>query len=458
MPDDPRADFAPVWLTCTECRGAVFSGFTRCLAHLGTDLERYLDRIEPGAVVDVRGTTISGELLDRLLAAVSDAPGHPVLGFARFDHVWFTGDARFQNVAFTHDVTFTHAQFDGYALFDGASFGQDAGFDQARFGRPALFRDAVSEGELHFVNARFEKRAWLGPLRTTDLRLDRARFEATAEVAVEAEIVRCQLTRFEGGANLRCCGSFVDAAQTTFGAASTIVGSEGVHILSDTPRGNWMPQLVSLQATDVSNLELADVDLRWCEFSGAHRLDQLRFAGRCPFNTPPRSWRWTQRQTLAEEYPWRGWDAGTRRDLNRLSPERLAALYRSLRKALEDSKNEAGAGDFYYGEMDARRHSSTTRWAERRILGLYWLLSGYGQRGGRALVALLVLIATVTVLLLTWGQPFGSAARLAVGAVVFRDDGTDLTEAGAWTVLVARFLGPVLLALAVLAVRARVKR
>jgi hypothetical protein len=50
------------------------------------------------------------------------------------------------------------------------------------------------------------------------------------------------------------------------------------------------------------------------------------------------------------------------------------------------------------------------------------------------------------------------AARIAVGAVVFRDDRTELTAAGEWTVLIARFLGPVLLALAVLAVRARVKR
>lgn len=61
-------------------------------------------------------------------------------------------------------------------------------------------------------------------------------------------------------------------------------------------------------------------------------------------------------------------------------------------------------------------------------------------------------------LLILWGQPFGQAARIAVGAVVFRDDRTELTEAGEWTVLIARFLGPVLLALAVLAVRARVKR
>lgn len=140
------------------------------------------------------------------------------------------------------------------------------------------------------------------------------------------------------------------------------------------------------------------------------------------------------------------------------APERVAALYRSLRKSFEDSKNEAGAGDFYYGEMECRRHSKESSRAERMILWFYWLLSGYGQRASRALTALVVVVAVVTALLTVWGQDFGMAARISVGAVVFRDDRTELTAAGEWTVLVARFLGPVLLALAVLAVRARVKR
>jgi hypothetical protein len=38
-----------------------------------------------------------------------------------------------------------------------------------------------------------------------------------------------------------------------------------------------------------------------------------------------------------------------------LPPARLAVLYRQLRKAQEDAKNEPGAADFYYGEMEMRR-------------------------------------------------------------------------------------------------------
>jgi len=63
-----------------------------------------------------------------------------------------------------------------------------------------------------------------------------------------------------------------------------------------------------------------------------------------------------------------------------LEPDRLAVLYRALRKAQEDSKNEPGAADFYYGEMEMRRHDPHTPWAEQVILWLYWLVSGYGLR------------------------------------------------------------------------------
>jgi hypothetical protein len=219
----------------------------------------------------------------------------------------------------------------------------------------------------------------------------------------------------------------VNAGGAYFGAPSTIA----------------MAEVMSLAGSDVSNLVLDGTNLRRCSFSGAHRLEQLRIDGHTEFAEPSGWWR-ARRRMLNEE--------GLR------SPAWMATVYRALRKSFEDSKNEAGAGDFYYGEMECRRHSEDSSRAERVILWFYWLLSGYGQRASRALIALVLVVVVATGLLTVWGQDFGMAARIAVGAVVFRDDQTELTSAGEWTVLVARFLGPVLLALAVLAVRARVKR
>ncbi len=43
-------------------------------------------------------------------------------------------------------------------------------------------------------------------------------------------------------------------------------------------------------------------------------------------------------------------------------------MYRQLRKAVEGAKNEPGAADFYYGEMEMRRHTSTSRAADRAII------------------------------------------------------------------------------------------
>jgi len=234
------------------------------------------------------------------------------------------------------------------------------------------------------------------------------------------------------------------------------------------------PIVRSLRNTDVSKLVLVNVNLEWCMFADARRLDQLRFEGHCRFRNPPNSWRWSPRRVLIEECGVRRWPIESPNDPSKFlpphpgeTPERTATLYRSLRKAFEDSKNEAGAGDFYYGEMEMRRRSLATSRAERWILSSYWLLSGYGQRAGRALTAIGVLVVAVSVLLLTVGLPgehvwtwvqVDQSARIAMGAVVFRDAGQQLTPAGTWTVMIARFLGPVLLALAVLAVRTRVKR
>ncbi|MEV7046029.1 hypothetical protein [Amycolatopsis sp. NPDC051061] len=404
------------WPTCDvpdgPCPGIRVEGFHQCLAHLSeTDRSLFLSRLDPGADVDARGVFLSEELMAELVEAV----GH--------------------------------------------------------------------FGDLNFTRANFENVDKLGPLIAHRLVLDGATFTRGVDIEVQAAWVSCVATRFEKGVTLRVNSALIDAERVLLGAPSTIM-DVGVGDPSAMERLAWYPAwdkqrqdsgmigvaaLVSLRGTDVSNLVLVDVDLRWCLFAGAHRLDQLRFEGNCWFDSLTVRWPVTQRTMLAEEYLER-WTMDRHpfvADHAMVPVERVAGLYRSLRKALEDSKNEAGAGDFYYGEMEARRRYPGTPWAERKILRAYWLLSGYGQRAGRAIAAMCVLLSMVTVLLFTVGLPatqvgtwprIDQSLRIAMGAVVFRDSGQQLTEAGAWTVMIARFVGPVLLALAVLAVRARVKR
>lgn len=337
-------------------------------------------------------------------------------------------------------------------------------------------------GHLNFTKVEFENVDTLGPLVAHRLTLDGARFERHTQIEVRSDWLTCVGTRFEDGATMRVSQAVIIAERTVFGTASSIVNSSyksGLKLDADWEQrrdksGLIGTALVSLRGTDVGNLIVADIDLGWCLFAGAHRLDQISFDGDCWFNSPPIKVPGTRRAILAEEiiqfgFHWHHFGSHQHPFVDDaiIVLERVTGLYRSLRKALEDGKNEAGAGDFYYGEMQTRRIYPGTPQTERWILRAYWALSGYGQRAGRAIAWLGVLVAVVCGVLFTVGLPgpiawtwgrVDQALRVGMSAVVFRDAGQALTSAGQWTVMVARFAGPVLLALAVLAVRARVKR
>jgi uncharacterized protein YjbI with pentapeptide repeats len=476
---------------------------------------------------------------------------HSALGDAEFTSAYFTGPVwfdqasltpNFNNAQFTRKASFRDTSFKS-ALLSQVVFQQEVDFTEARFiGETSFatttfrapvsffgtaFRDDVDLGAtfrepaplngvrcrrtMSLRTANLDNAERIGPILAGTLELDHLTFPKTIEVLAGGGTLSCKGTQFVGGVTMRLHRVRVDASQAVFAANSSITGVsepfqprlrnrrwlEGwnnptVGLISGDA---WRPVLMSLTGTDLSTLSISDVNLQWCQFAGAHHLDELRIEGHCDFNTPPTG---TRRQTLSEEHFWRGWaekhPLGA--ETSRISPERLAVLYRSLRKALEDGKNEAGAGDFYYGEMEARRHASTNSRAERLILWFYWALSGYGQRAARALTWLAGLLVTVTLVLTMFGLPQPAkqqisgtvdagratlevtepatalpalgdrwtvaraerATQIALGAMVFRDAGQRLTTVGSWTVTIARIVGPILLALAALAIRARVKR
>lgn len=164
-------------------------------------------------------------------------------------------------------------------------------------------------------------------------------------------------------------------------------------------------------------------------------------------------------------------------------------------------KNEPDAADFYYGECEMRRHDTTRPQSERALLTAYWALSGYGLRATEALAWLGAAMAATIAVMVLWGLPvddpkptttgrqaaagqqvtlttdtpdpvnptgplpdratserFEKALRVVVNSVVFRSSGQDLTTTGTYTEMTSRLAEPVLLGLAVLAVRSRVKR
>ena len=169
----------------------------------------------------------------------------------------------------------------------------------------------------------------------------------------------------------------------------------------------------------------------------------------------------------------------------------MELTYRALRKGLEDIKNEPGAADFYYGEMEMRRRKEPPHSVERALLFVYWLASGYGLRASRALTTLLLVLALATVGFVTVG--FAPSVTTIYQQVTVPGGGTryepqvirgatpgwaeaatysaqsttsllrapttePLTESGRVIEILLRLLGPLLFGLAIFAVRGRVKR
>jgi hypothetical protein len=307
-------------------------------------------------------------------------------------------------------------------------------------------------------------------------------------------VLSARATTFAAGALLRVRWAEVALDDADFARPSTLSGAttwrsdndlpsvclrDGRHIKLE-PR----PRLVTLRGAHIATLSLSNIDLRACRFFGAHGLESLSIETSCQRPHTPKNGQYVNRETIAEEHVWRGWtDPATqapewlegRDGTEPLQAAQIAALYRALRKAREDDKDEAGAGDLYYGEMEMRRRgkpSASPEWprgpGDVAILSIYWLLSGYGLRPVRALLALTVTLLAGAAVLSWWGfhdppdhpRGYGRSLLFAIESSlsVLRPPQTGLSAGGEVTQISLRLLGPLLLGLALLAVRARVKR
>ncbi len=156
------------------------------------------------------------------------------------------------------------------------------------------------------------------------------------------------------------------------------------------------------------------------------------------------------------------------------SPGDVAALYRALRKAREDNKDQAGASDLYYGEMEMRRRIPTPigrgrmrALCDRWIIVAYWVLSGYGLKASRAIAALIgvLMLSTVGLHCIGFHPRMPLRPALLFGAEstsnllrVANAHGYALTFWGEAIQVALHVIGPLLIGLALLALRARVKR
>jgi uncharacterized protein YjbI with pentapeptide repeats len=397
-------------------------------------------------------------------------------GDARFDSVTFEGSVSFRKAVFEGEATFEHppeeeevqewpeeVSFKRWADFRQARFEKNARFGGALFERRARFRSAVFEGDAAFTGATFTRARTIGPMEVAkELELDRVVFGAPVRIRAAAGLVSCKGTQFQSLTTIDLFRGDIRFDEAAFAEPSTVTGR------GSDPK----PRVLSLHQTNVAHLTLADLDLRECSFLGVHNLDGLRFEGAidfCARGTP----RTIKRQAILDELElhertsaWAGGAADKRAAEERATAERIARAYRALRKGREDSKDAPGAADFYYGEMEMRRRAA--RGGERAILTLYWLVSGYGLRASRALIALAATVLVFAVAFDSWGfdpdGAFGKSLLFSTESTssLFRapepPGGAELTDAGHVLQMCLRLLGPLFFGLALLALRGRVKR
>lgn len=441
-------------------------------------------------------------------------------GNAWFDRMNVGGRAVFDGAKIGRDACFRGMEIGGYFSFDQVGLGGDARFDRARVSGSSSFSGLRVGGQVSFLGAAFERAALIGPMvcgRT--LNLSEAVFGGAVTMEAAAAAVRCWRTRWASTAALRLRYAAVDLSDAVVEYPLSITARSRPFIvdgeeLDEPGLMDAGVRVMSLRGVDAAHLLLTGVDLTECLFAGTVHLDQLRLEGRYTLAAAPsglrrrgmRPVRWTPRRTLAEEHHWRaarGWGADgwtpAPRGEEVQEPAALAPVYRQLRKAFEDGKHEPGAADFYYGEMEMRRHADDIPWTERSLLTAYWALSGYGLRASRALGWLMVAMTATVLAMMLWGLPqndprpkstgtvadgsitmttdvpgpvnpegpyderlttgrFEKSLRAVVNSVIFRSSDQKLTTAGTYTEMASRLVEPALLGLAVLAIRGRLKR
>lgn len=317
----------------------------------------------------------------------------------------------------------------------------------------------------------------LGPFAAGSVQLTRARFGSRILIDVKSPRVDLVGAAFTEGGLILAHGAELSLEQVRLGGPLQVTGVAGT---------TEKTQVLSLRNADAGSMSFAQLDLSRCSFQEVHGLATFDIQANVFFASTP--WWAGKRRFLADEFAWRidsgclhklGWKlpgvhvgsllperSPDSVELVLLSPveaDQVAVIYRQLRHSLEGKSNMPGAADFYYGEMEMRRWSSGRPPLERILVWCYWLISGYGLRVGRAILAWLLLVT-----LGTWGlirvgikpePPLSQALLSAIRAAIpgFPTH-LSLSQSGLWIETGLRVFGAIFIGMFFLSVRSMVMR
>jgi uncharacterized protein YjbI with pentapeptide repeats len=457
--------------------------------------------------------------------ATADFTAADFIGSANFDDCTFAGGMSSAHFVRQHDAT-RSGDWDLERARERAHYSML--FINAVFRSSCGFGRVYSKWGARFDHAIFSDSDWWGPLHCTELFMSGVHFSkrsrlilhgvrARSDFSSDTEKTKIHLdsAEFKDGIILEANTCDLELSRISFDGPVVIRATPRISEWADTyglpaEADDERPRVVTLTDCNIAGgLTFTNVDLSMCAFRGSTNLDRLRLETGIYFYEKT-GFLHTRRRLIAEECVWR-----LRTDRNWTGPSgafpnitaqapfasmrdpsiseygaealQIAETYRALRKGREDNKDEPGAADFYYGEMEMRRRSALTPLPERWLLTAYWIFSGYGLRAARAFSAFLIVIFIFSILFTAygfrdWRDPYGSsridqqhpgissllsdtldppapiAYSLGTATSIINGPDAALTIEGEFMRVALRVIGPSLLGLGVFAMRGRIKR
>src|SRR2546423_7086432 len=270
-----------------------------------------------------------------------------------FSGVWFPDEVDFSNFIFTKPVKFSNAYFNTKASFRSATFNSMASFWHARFSSEADFIWAKFKADATFGGVKFQALANFREVAfSAEADFDGAKFAALADFD---QATFKDYVRFSGRRLYRTEREpgFADKASLSLQFAR-IEKPDRVSFHTLTLRPYWFVNV------DARNFEFINVDWNWQDTG--QEIENLRSK--------------KENIYVAQE--------------TILSAHRLLAIAcRNLALSAEESHRYEEASKFRYITMDALRLEKSDGFAPETLRWWYWLASGYGEAGWRAVVMLI---------------------------------------------------------------------
>jgi uncharacterized protein YjbI with pentapeptide repeats len=394
----------------TSFRSATFSGKAKFARIRLGDRSHFTEAVFSKSV-DFSGASF-GEKIQMI--------GIEFLDDANFIGAEFGPRARLTHWQVARTLNMRSVRFLGAMSLQRASVGSDAIFRYGQFEGPVDLSRVIVGHRASFRGARFSGADRLGPFRVRSAVLFHdALVEHGCVIDVETRVVSFSRARMMSPIRLVVRGADVILNDVEVAARLVISAPRG-----EVSSGN--ARLVSLEGTDVGHVVISEVDIRALRLSRADNIDRLRIEGGGRLQPVPTGLR-VRRDAVADEHLWRsaaagdsGWYPEQCRPRVRFPSQatdsvELARIYRGLRKAREDAKDAPGASDLYFAEMEMRRHAAqraladwpglpswVSRLADTVLLWSYRVLGGYGVRPARPIVWFAVLTILAAILLDHW--------------------------------------------------------